>query len=152
MEELIQKTLFKLKIEYALFWALPILIIILGECDMEWAGLYADNVRVSYISETVGILAAASCVPLALKLFSWVLLKKIDVVSFPEALKLYSDWSSIRLLILEVALLINILTYYLTLSNTGLLCALIVLTASLFCVPGEKRLREELHINKGDSI
>ncbi len=152
MEELIQKTLLKLKIEYALFWALPILVIILGECDMEWAGLYADNVRVSYISETVGILAAASCVPLALKLFSWILLKKIDVVSFPEALKLYFDWSSIRLLILEVALLINILTYYLTLSNTGLLCALIVLTASLFCVPGEKRLRGELHINKGDSI
>lgn len=152
MEELIQKTLLKLKIEYALFWALPILVIILGECDMEWAGLYADNVRVSYISETVGILAVASCVPLALKLFSWVLLKKIDVVSFPEALKLYFDWSSIRLLILEVALLINILTYYLTLSNTGLLCALIVLTASLFCVPSEKRLRGELHINKGDSI
>ena len=56
------------------------------------------------------------------------------------------------MLMLEAAVIINILTYYLTLSNTGLLCALITLTASLFCIPGEKRLREELHINKGDSI
>lgn len=152
MEELIQKTLFKLKIGYVLFWALPLLILILGECDMEWVGLYADNARISYVSETVGILMVASCVPLALKLFSWVLIKKIDKVSFPEALKLYFVWSSARLLMLEVALIINILTYYLTLSNTGLLCALIALTASLFCIPGEKRLREELHINKEDSI
>lgn len=151
MEELIQRTLFKLKIEYALLWALPLLIIILGECDMEWVGLYADNARVSYVSETVGILMVASCVPVALKLFSWVLIRKIDMVSFPEALKLYFVWSSVRLLMLEVALIINILTYYLTLSNTGLLCALIALTASLFCIPSEKRLREELHINKGDS-
>lgn len=152
MEKLIQKTLFKLKVGYVLFWALPLLILILGECDMEWVGLYADNARISYVSETVGILMVASCVPLALKLFSWVLIKKIDMVSFPEALKLYFVWSSVRLLMLEVALIINILTYYLTLSNTGLLCALIALTASLFCIPGEKRLREELHINKGDSI
>lgn len=151
MEELIQRTLFKLKIEYALLWALPLLIIILGECDMEWVGLYADNARVSYVSETVGILMVASCVPVALKLFSWVLIRKIDMVSFPEALRLYFVWSSVRLLMLEVALIINILTYYLTLSNTGLLCALIALTASLFCIPSEKRLREELHINKGDS-
>lgn len=152
MEKLIQKTLFKLKIGYVLFWVLPLLILILGECDMEWVGLYADNARISYVSETVGILMVASCVPLALKLFSWVLIKKIDMVSFPEALKLYFVWSSVRLLMLEVALIINILTYYLTLSNTGLLCALIALTASLFCIPSEKRLREELYINKGDSI
>lgn len=118
---------------------------------MEWVGLYADNARVSYVSETVGILMVASCVPVALKLFSWVLIRKIDMVSFPEALRLYFVWSSVRLLMLEVALIINILTYYLTLSNTGLLCALIALTASLFCIPSEKRLREELHINKGDS-
>lgn len=152
MEELIRKTLLNLKIEYTLFWGLPLIIVLLGECDHEWVGLYADNFRVSYLLETIGILLAATCVPLALKLFSWVLTKKIDVVSFPEALRLYFRWSSVRLLMLEAAVIINILTYYLTLSNTGLLCALITLTASLFCIPGEKRLREELHINKGDSI
>lgn len=152
MEGLIRKTLFNLKVEYTLFWVLPLIIVSLGECDHEWVGLYADNFRVSYLAETIGILMAAVCVPVALKLFSWVLTKKIDVVSFPEALKLYFRWSSVRLLMLETAVIINILIYYLTLSNTGLLCALITLTASLFCIPGEKRLREELHIDKGDSI
>ena len=34
------------------------------------------------------------------------------------------------------------------LSSTGALCALIGLTASLFCLPGEGRLRKELHINQ----
>lgn len=152
MEKLIQKTLFKLKVEYAFFWVLPLIIILLGECGIDWVGYYADNVRFSYLSETIGILMAAACVPLALKLYSWVLTKKIDMVSFPEALHLYFRWSSVRLLMLEIAALVNIFIYYLTLSNTGLLCALIALTASLFCVPGEKRLREELHINKEDSI
>lgn len=40
------------------------------------------------------------------------------------------------------------LTYYGMLSTTGLLCALIALTASLFCLPGEERLRRELHIER----
>lgn len=152
MEELIQKVLKKQKTIYILFWTLPFLIVICGECGGDWVGIFADNVRVCYLTDTVGILLAASCVPLALKLFSWVLTKKIDVVSIPEALRLYFRWSSVRLLILELAILVNIFTYYLTLSNTGLLCTLIALTASLFCVPGEKRLRKELHIDKEDSI
>lgn len=151
MEEQIRKTFLNLRTEYLLFWAFPLLIVILGEWECDWVGIYADNVRVSYLTETLGILLAASCVPLALKLFSWVLVKKIDMVSIPEALRLYFRWSSVRLLMLEITTLVNILIYYLTLSNTGLLCALIALTASLFCVPSEKRLREELHINKGDS-
>lgn len=152
MEELIQQVLKRQKTVYILFWTLPFLIVFGGECGGDWVGAFADNVRACYLTDTVGILLAASCVPLALKLFSWVLTKKIDVVSFPEALRLYFRWSSVRLMILELAILVNIFTYYLTLSNTGLLCALIALTASLFCVPGEKRLREELHINKEDSI
>lgn len=83
MEELIRKTLLNLKIEYTLFWGLPLIVVLLGECDHEWVGLYADNFGASYLAETIGILLAAACVPLALKLFSWVLTKKIDVVSFP---------------------------------------------------------------------
>lgn len=152
MEEQIQKSLIKLRTGYIIFWAIPLFIIIGCEYGIDWVGIYADNFRVSYLTETIGILLTASCVPLSLKLFSWVLTKKIDVVSFPEALRLYLKWSNVRLCILELAVLVNIFTYYLTLSNTGLLCAFIALTASLFCVPGEKRLREELHINKEDSI
>ena len=81
-------------------------------------------------------------------LFSLVLKKKIDLLTIPLALKRYVQWSMVRLGLLEVAIVLNVLCYYLTLSNTGNLCMLIGLTASLFCLPSEKRLRNELHINK----
>ena len=54
----------------------------------------------------------------------------------------------IRLVLLLLPLLAGFLTYYVMLSTTGLLCALIALTASLFCLPGEERLRRELHIER----
>ena len=33
-----------------------------------------------------------------------------------------------------------------TLNNIGGLCALIGITASVFCLPGEKKLREEMNL------
>lgn len=90
----------------------------------------------------------AVCVPLSLKLFSMVLKNKINELTVTLALKRYVLWSNVRLGILEVVVLFNLLCYYLTLSNTGNLCMLIGLTASLFCLPGEKRLRNELHISE----
>ena len=86
--------------------------------------------------------------PVSLKLFSWVLTKQIDVVAITDALRLYVLWSGVRLALLAIPVVAGFLTYYMVLSNKGVLCALIALTASLFCLPGEKRLREELHIDK----
>ena len=114
--------------------------------------MYAGDVRVTYMAETVSILLAASCVPIALKLFSWVLIRKIDVVTLPEALRLYALWSGVRLALLAIPVLAGFFTYYIMLSSTGALCALIGLTASLFCLPGEGRLRKELHINKEEEM
>ena len=102
-------------------------------------GMYAGDVRATYMAETVTILLAASCVPIALKLFSWVLIRKIDVVTLPEALRLYALWSGVRLALLAIPVLAGFFTYYIMLSSTGALCALIGLTASLFCLPGEGR-------------
>lgn len=136
----------KLKMQYYLFWILPVLFVVAYETDFLPVGLYADDPRMMYIWETVGILTAIVCVPLALKLFSIVLKKKIDEVHLTEALSRYILWSGVRLAILEVAVLLNIFVYYLTLSNVGAFCGLIAVTASVFCLPGEKRMREELNI------
>ena len=119
-----------------------------GETDGDWVGRYAADVRATYFAETLTILLAAICVPVSLKLFAWVLTRKIDKVSLPEALRLYSFWSKVRLALLTLPVLVGFAVYYLMLSNKGVLCALIALTASLFCLPGEGRLRKELHINK----
>ena len=139
MEEQIKKTAARVRTTFAYFWMLPILLVLLGETGGEWVGMYA---------ETITILLAASCVPVSLKLFSWVLIRKIDVVTLPEALRLYALWSGVRLALLAIPVLAGFFTYYIVLSSTGVLCALIGLTASLFCLPGEGRLRKELHINK----
>lgn len=138
----------KLKMQYCLFWIFPILLGVAYETDFLPVGLYADDPQMMYIWETTGILITIVCVPLALKLFSVVLKKKIDEVHLTEALAKYTLWSSVRLAILEIAVLLNIIIYYLTLSNVGAFCALIALTASVFCLPGEKRMREELKVNE----
>lgn len=148
MEEQIIKVVRNLKNGYILFWLCPIVILLAGE--MEWfpVGLWADDTQVVYLLETLSILLTAICIPLALKLFSLVLTKKIDKLGIVLALKRYQQWSYVRLGLLEINVLFSLFGYYFALSNTGNLCMLISLTASFFCFPSEKKLRAELHINK----
>ncbi|EKU92340.1 hypothetical protein [Bacteroides oleiciplenus] len=148
MEEQIKHVVACLKSLFIGFWLLPVILIVVGEIGEEWVGMYAADVRATYFAETLTILLVAICVPVSLKLFAWVLTRKIDKVSLPEALRLYSFWSKIRMLLLTLPMLAGFAVYYLMLSNKGVLCAFIALTASLFCLPGEGRLRKELHINK----
>ena len=148
MEEQIKHVVACLKSLFIGFWLLPVILIVVGEIGGEWVGMYAADVRATYFVETLTILLVAICVPVSLKLFAWVLTRKIDKVSLPEALRLYSFWSKIRMLLLTLPMLAGFAVYYLMLSNKGVLCAFIALTASLFCLPGEGRLRKELHINK----
>ena len=136
MEEKIKRVVSRTKMMFVYFWLLPVL------------GAYAGDVRAAYFAETVTILLTAVLVPVSLKLFSWMLTKKIDVVAITDALRLYALWSGVRLALLAMPVLAGFLTYYMMLSNKGVLCALIALTASLFCLPGENRLRKELHIEK----
>lgn len=142
----IKKTLDVLKKAFAAFWGLAIVIVVVHEIYDGETGLVADNVKIVYWMETVSILLTVINVPLALKLFALVLRKKIDQVPLVEALRLYKRWSLIRLLLLSIPVLAGLTTYYMCMSTTGLLCAAIGLTASLFCVPTEQRLKADLMI------
>ncbi len=148
MEKEIKKTTAHVKVAFACFWMISILLVISGEMGSSWVGLYVGNISATYMAETITILLTASCVPISLKLFSWVLTRKIDIAALPKALRLYALWSDIRLVLLSLPVLTGFFTYYMMLSTTGLLCGMIGLTASLFCLPGEERLRKELHIDK----
>lgn len=148
MEEQIKHTVARQRMVFIVFWLLPILLIVIGETGINWVGMYATDVRAIYVAEASTILLTAICVPVSLKLFAWVLVRKIDYVTIPQALRFYSLWSIIRMVLLALPVLTGFVVYYLMLSNTGVLCALIALTASLFCIPGEGRLRRELQINK----
>lgn len=138
MEEQIKRAVRNLNISYVFFWVLPAFLLGAGEFDLLPVGALVDNVQATYYFETIGILLTALCVPLALKLFSLVLKKKIDYMTIPLALKRYVQWSMVRLGLLEAAIILNVLCYYLTLSNTGNLCMLIGLTASLSVCPARK--------------
>ena len=148
MEEQIKLAVRNLNIGYIIFWVVPAFLLGAGELELFPIGVWADDTKFIYYFETICILITALCVPLALKLFSLVLKKKIDHLSIIIALKRYVLFSIVRLVLLEVVIILNILCFYLTLSNTGNLCMLIGLTAALFCLPGEKKLRNELHITK----
>lgn len=148
MEKEIKKTTAHVKVAFACFWMISILLVISGEMGSSWVGLYVGNISATYMAETITILLTASCVPISLKLFSWVLTRKIDIAALPKALRLYALWSDIRLVLLSFPVLTGFFTYYMMLSTTGVLCGMIGLTASLFCLPGEERLRKELHIDK----
>lgn len=152
MERKINAVLKSVKSIYYCFWILPIVVVLLGESVDEWVGCYATNLQLIFLAETILILLTALCVPLALKLFAQILTKKIDKLSIADALKQYRVWSIVRLGLLALPLLMGLSVYYLMLSTKGLLCALIALTASLFCVPSEKRMRTELHIEKDEEL
>ncbi|MCD8309667.1 MAG: hypothetical protein LUB83_00410 [Prevotellaceae bacterium] len=148
MEELIKKTENRTRGLYLLFWLLPAALVVCGEQGVDWVGSLAEERRAGYWVQSVVILLTAACIPLALKLFAWALLRRVNRVSLDKALPLYLRWSAIRLLLLLLPTLTGVLSYYLFLNNAGLLCAMMALVASLFCVPGKGRLRKELHIEK----
>ena len=145
MEE-IKKTLSTVKQWFGIFWGIPIIIVLVRELIEDGNGTLADNASVVYSMETATILLTCLNVPFALKLFSWVLTKKIDQVDLIPALKLYRKWSLVRLLFLFVPVFLGLATYYMCMSTTGILCAAIALTASLFCIPSEKNLKQDLKI------
>jgi len=151
MENKINGVIRNLKIQFYLFWALPLLLVVLFETDLLPVGIYADSPEIQFVLENIGILVAIISVPLALKLFSIILKKKIDKQeSLIVALGKYQFWSGMRLLILEVAVVFNIIIYYFTLNSAGGLCALIGLAASFFCYPSRKRLQGELFIENDE--
>ena len=150
MKEQINKAALRVRNNYIGFWALPVLIVLIGEnCEM-MTGAYATSVSGTYLIETIVILLTDFCVPLSLKLFSVVLRHKIDLMTIPQALRHYVLWCLLRLVLLALPMLGGLVAYYLTYSGKGLLCTAIALIASLFCVPGRKRLYKELNLDIPD--
>ena len=148
MEQKIKHVVNRLNFAFYGFWLVSVCLFVLGELSLLPTGLWADNPTACFWAETVCILLTAAGIPFSLKLFSVVLKKRIDRLGISDALRKYEQWSYIRFVILGVIVWVDQCGYYFTLNNTGGLCALIGLTASLFCLPGETRLRSDLHVEK----
>lgn len=144
----IKRTARQIKLAYIILWLSALALVVVGELgDSAWVGWYAGRPRLAYVVESAVILLTVVCIPLSLKAFAWALGRWVGKVDLPIAMRRYALWSRLRMVLLGLPLWSGLLTYYLLLSRTGALCALIALTASLFCVPSQSRLRRELHLD-----
>ena len=146
MKEQINQLLRVLKEAYIGLWALPVTLCVLYETEAFTEGLYAGDARMEYILQSVCILLTICLIPFSLRLFTLNLVKRIKEQPLMEALKSYRRWSEVRICLLAVPAIMGVSFYYLTLNNTGLFCAAMALIASLFCVPSENRLLNELDL------
>ncbi|WP_455663892.1 hypothetical protein [Phocaeicola sp.] len=151
MEKKIKQLLQWLQLEYVLVWVLPLVLVALYETGGMTEGVYAGDVRMDYILQTVGILLVVGLIPLSLRLFSLSLVKHVKQLTLPEALKSYRRWSEVRIGMLLVPVLVNLSFYYLTMNTTGVMCAMMALIASLFCIPTRKRMLDELDLVKDEN-
>ena len=148
MKEQIKRILKLQIVGFILVWALPLIYALLHEMGVMTQGTLADDAQMEYIFQTMGILMTIVFIPFALRIFNLNLVKRIKELPLQQALKSYRIWSDVRLALLLVPALINLQFYYLTLDNTGLFCACMALIASLFCVPSESRIKNELDLQE----
>lgn len=146
MKEQIKRILKQQTGGFICIWAFPAIYAILFETGVLEEGIYAGDAQMEYIFQSVCILLTICLIPLALRLFNMNLVKRIKELPLQEALKSYRIWSDVRLSLLFAPAMLSLTFYYLSLNTTGLFCACMALIASLFCVPSENRIINELDL------
>lgn len=156
------------RIEYILFWVCPVLIFAVSQLfydsvvgalryydcgdisnyDFMAAERYYD--MLDFYVENGIIFLTIICIPLAIGRFEWKLRNEMAIQVAPEAVEIYRRWSLYRLLILAVPAYLGVAGYYLFVNDTCGICGLLALAASLYCIPGFRRLRKELQLYLGD--
>jgi hypothetical protein len=147
MEEQIKETVKKLNLFSFVFLVLFIGSCILFNYDILPTGIWAGNANADYLSETVVVLLSLLVVPFSLRLFD-LKLAKTDGMDVEKAIKSYFVWAMVRIALLYMTTLLNVAVYFLTQETKMFFCALMVFAITLYCNPGEKRMRRELKIEK----
>ena len=151
MEKKIESLLRILKIEYSLMWILIFAVVASYEADLLPQGAVVGNARAEYLVQLTGVLMAICLIPMSLRMFGLFITRYVRNLDIEKALKSYRRWSEVRIIMLFVTAFFNISMYYWTMDITGLLCGGMALVASLFCIPGRKRLMSELDLDKDNS-
>ena len=146
MKEQIKKILIIQKSAFLGVWTAPLLLVVLYETGLYQEGLLAGNAQMEYILQSVSILLTIGLIPFALRMFNMNLVKRIKDLPLQQALKSYQTWSLLRLALLFVPAIMALSFYYLTMNTTNLFCACMALIATLFCVPSESRIKNELDL------
>ena len=146
MKEQIKRILIIQKSAFLGVWTAPLLLVVLYETGWYQEGLLAGNAQMEYILQSVSILLTIGLIPFALRMFNLNLVKRIKELPLQQALKSYQTWSLLRLALLFVPAILALSFYYLTMNTTNLFCACMALIATLFCVPSENRIKNELDL------
>jgi hypothetical protein len=146
MKEQIKRILIIQKSAFLGVWTAPLLLVVLYETGLYQEGLLAGNAQMEYILQSVSILLTIGLIPFALRMFNLNLVKRIKELPLQQALKSYQAWSLLRLALLFVPAILALSFYYLTMNTTNLFCACMTLIATLFCVPSENRIKNELDL------
>ena len=146
MKEQIKRILIIQKSAFLGVWTAPLLLVVLYETGLYQEGLLAGNAQMEYILQSVSILLTIGLIPFALRMFNLNLVKRIKELPLQQALKSYQAWSLLRLALLFVPAIMALSFYYLTMNTTNLFCACMALIATLFCVPSENRIKNELDL------
>lgn len=146
MKEQIKRILIIQKSAFLGVWTAPLLLVVLYETGLYQEGLLAGNAQMEYILQSVSILLTIGLIPFALRMFNLNLVKRIKELPLQQALKSYQTWSLLRLALLFVPAIMALSFYYLTMNTTNLFCACMALIATLFCVPSENRIKNELDL------
>lgn len=146
MKEQIKRILIIQKSAFLGVWTAPLLLVVLYETGLYQEGMIAGNAQMEYILQSVSILLTIGLIPFALRMFNLNLVKRIKELPLQQALKSYQTWSLLRLALLFVPAIMALSFYYLTMNTTNLFCACMALIATLFCVPSENRIKNELDL------
>ena len=146
MKEQIKRILIIQKSAFLGVWTASLLLVVLYETGLYQEGLLAGNAQMEYILQSVSILLTIGLIPFALRMFNLNLVKRIKELPLQQALKSYQTWSLLRLALLFVPAILALSFYYLTMNTTNLFCACMALIATLFCVPSENRIKNELDL------
>ena len=146
MKEQIKRILIIQKSAFLGVWTAPLLLVVLYETGLYQEGLLAGNAQMEYILQSGSILLTIGLIPFALRMFNLNLVKRIKELPLQQALKSYQTWSLLRLALLFVPAILALSFYYLTMNTTNLFCACMAMIATLFCVPSESRIKNELDL------
>ena len=146
MKEQIKRLLIIQRSFFIGVWTSPILLVFLYENGIFQKGMHQGNAQMEYILQCISILLTVCLIPFALRLFNLNLVKRIKELPLQQALKSYQVWSDVRLSLLFVPAILGVSFYYLTMNSTNLFCACMALIATLFCVPSESRIKNELDL------
>lgn len=152
MEKRINSLLLMLRMETCVAWLLLIIIYVAGLFGIIINGSVEAGSDMEVKLNTVCILSTLLVHPLALKLFLLNTTRGLRRMNKDEALDFYHVWSMIRLVLSTLCIAYNIVVYFMTLSLTGLLCALIGVCIMVYCLPTRSKIEEFMAVVEQDFV